>query len=228
MKKLITKTDFRLGRLREFDSRSLSFPVKEVLPKEAKKPRSYTWAVPVQLDQGSEGACVGFAWSHELAARPAKMDWLENKDAIKIYKKAQTLDQWPGENYSGTSVIAGVKAVMDSYPKAYSEYRWAFSMDDLIMTLGYLGPVVLGVNWYSGFYRPDNNGVISMSGYVAGGHAILANKVDVKNKMIGLKNSWGTSWGKRGSCLISFKDMKKLLDQGGEACVPLGRNVVKP
>jgi hypothetical protein len=63
--------DFRdrtLDRLVEFDERSRNFSAAVGL--ETYPFRSYTWACDPVLDQGREGACVGFAWAHELSARP--------------------------------------------------------------------------------------------------------------------------------------------------------------
>ena len=56
-------------RLVQFDERSRAFPIRALIDADA-KPRSYTWQCPVWLDQGTEGACVGFGVSHEAAARP--------------------------------------------------------------------------------------------------------------------------------------------------------------
>lgn len=225
MKPLIT--DPRLGRLPEFDERNLLHPIRALLPVEAKKPRSYSWSVPVRLDQGNVGACVGFSFAHELAARPAKMPWLKNVDGMKIYKEAQEHDQWPGNDYEGSSVLGGVKAVMKLYPKAYGSYKWAFGLEDLILTLGYYGPVVLGTNWYSGMFTPNSAGIIPVEGYVAGGHAYLANRVHVRKELIGIHNSWGSSWGNDGTAWITFSDMQRLLREGGEACIPVQRTVIK-
>lgn len=214
--------DRRLGRLIEFDHRSLSYPIASLLPKETKKPRSYTWECRATLDQGQEGACVGFGFAHELAARPSRR-LVHQAGAFAIYRKAQTLDPWPGEDYEGTSVLAGIKAVQQMYPKFIQSYRWAFGLDDVILTLGYLGPVVLGINWYYSMYSPDSNGIIKVEGQLAGGHCILAKGVDIKKKLITLHNSWGSDYGKGGSCYISYDNLNRLLKEGGEALVPVKR-----
>jgi len=89
--------------------------------------------------------------------------------------------------------------------------------------LGYNGPAVLGVPWYSGMYNTDSDGFIHADGYVAGGHAILARAVNVKKGYITLRNSWGKGWGVNGDCYITFEDMDKLLQNWGEAVFMLNR-----
>jgi hypothetical protein len=209
-------------RLPSFDARSRTFPVAVVLP--PKEPRSYTWGVPMRLDQGNEGACVGFAWAHELAARPKVHTRVTNYIAQTIYREAKKLDEWPGEDYEGTSVLAGAKRVQAS--EYLAEYRWCFTLSDLILTIGYVGPVVLGLNWYSDMMDTDSKGNIKIGGMIEGGHAILANGVNAKNRTITLTNSWSRSWGRDGQCLISWSDMWQLLSEQGEACVPTGRKWV--
>lgn len=214
--------DPRLDRIVEFDETSREFPIRTLVPK---KPRSYTWRCDAWLDQGREGACVGFSWSHELAARPKPVGGLTDDFAHAVYKRAQKLDQWPGETYSGTSVIAGAKAVQElGY---VGEYRWAFGLDDLILAVGYAGPAVLGVNWYEGMFRPDEKGYIHPSGNLSGGHAILCHSVNVKKRYFKLHNSWGSDWGNKGECFVSFDDMDRLLKEQGEACVPIQRKLHK-
>lgn len=222
----MSKIDPRLDRRVEFDERSRYFPITAVLPKEAIRPRSYRWACPITLDQGQEGACVGFGWSHELAARPVQIKNVTNQSAQKLYKTAQMLDDWPGEDYSGTSVIAGAKAVQQLYPGEMQGYKWAFGLEEVVATLGYFGPVVLGIHWYDKMYDPDEDGFIHVGGELAGGHCILARGVNVKAKFVILRNSWGPSWGMQGDCRISFNDLSTLLSQQGEACIPIGRRLV--
>ncbi|MDP8961508.1 MAG: hypothetical protein M3N32_07845 [Actinomycetota bacterium] len=209
----------KLDRLVEFDERSRAYPIRTLLPDE---PRSYTWRCDVWHDQGREGACVGFAWAHELSARPAVVP-TSRDDAFTIYRLAQTLDQWPGENYSGTSVIAGIKALQQLFPDRIAEYRWAFGLEDALLTIGRKGPGVAGLNWYEGMDQVDDRGFIHVTGAIRGGHAILANGVNVKGRYVKIWNSWGPEWGRNGCALLSWDDFGRLLAEDGEFCLPVLR-----
>lgn len=211
--------DKRLDRLVQFDERSRNFPIRALVAD--KKPRSYTWSVPVSLDQGEEGACVGHAGAHELAGRPIKVLGVDSALAFWLYYECQKRDQWPGENYSGTSIIALADLLLER--GSISSYRWSFNIDDLKLAVGYAGPAILGLNWYSGMFRPDANGFIKPTGILAGGHAILCHGVNIKGGYFKLYNSWGADWGDNGSCKISFEDLARLLGEDGEACIPIGR-----
>jgi hypothetical protein len=233
--------DRRLDRVAHFDERSRQF--RAVVGLEEKPLRSYTWFVDRVLDQGREGACVGFAWSGELAARPAPYP-TDNAFALNIYRRAKQLDDWEGEDYDGTSVLAGIKAVMElknsaGYP-LYGEYRWAFGLEDVLRVVGYRGPVVLGINWYENMYEPDEKNFIHASGQVAGGHAILlkgvrlvkkpgvltayhTGDIDWDKSYVKLHNSWGSSYGINGEAWLTVRDLDKLLQDNGEACIPSHR-----
>jgi hypothetical protein len=230
-----TTDDDRLDRVRQFDPRSRNFPLEAVFEAKQYKPRSYSWDIPKVLDQGAEGACVGFAWAHELLARPRKIEAIDNAFARWIYKVAQKYDAWPGETYSGTSVIAGAKVVSKRPPAMpegrglMKEYRWIFGdMDEVIKTLGYFGPVIFGLDWYEGMFDPDEKGFLHVNGALAGGHAILGKGVSIAKRAVVFHNSWGPEWGGRGGlkpgeAYISVDDLQRLLNQQGECCVPVGR-----
>ena len=94
------------------------------------------------------------------------------------------------------------------------------------MALAYKGPVVLGINWYSGMSSPDSRGYIDVTGTLLGGHAILANEINTMRRVVRLHNSWGPNWGSKGNCFISFEELDRLLKEGGEACVPVKRALV--
>lgn len=208
-----------LGRIEQFDSRSRNFPVSAILPSDA-APRNIRWACGIQLDQGAEPACVGFGWTQELAADPVVIANQTNADGLRRYHAAQLIDEWPGENYAGTSVLAGAKVCKN---EGYiEEYRWAFSLDDLILAVSNLGPAVIGIPWYSGMFAPDAQGVIRPTGTVVGGHCLDIDENIQTAAMFGLKNSWG-QWGKQGRCYMSHADTWNLLRQGGDACIPVIR-----
>lgn len=208
------------GRLLEFDVRSRSFPIRELL--KVLKPRSYTWSCSITLDQGNTSACTGFSVAQEAAARPVVIPNITNNMAQTLYKRAKELDEWPGENYDGSSVLAAIKAGQEK--GWYKEYRWAFSENDLSLAIGHYGPVVLGINWYEGMEDVDSDGLIQVAGNVLGGHAILCNGYNVKKKLYRLHNSWGKSWGINGECFITVNDLTRLLAEDGEACIPVVRS----
>jgi hypothetical protein len=207
----------QLDRLPEFDERSRSYPIRGLVPQ---TPRSFTWRCDTWLDQGTEGACVGHGWAHEAAARPVPRQ-VTSADAMAIYRRARQLDQWPGEDYSGTSVIAGAKATKER--GWLREYRWGFSLNDALTAISRHGPCVLGLDWWTGMFAPDLNGQVHVTGRLEGGHCILAVGVNVKRRTVTLHNSWGHGWGVGGRCFISWDDLGGLLADGGECAVPVLR-----
>lgn len=222
--------DVRLDRIIHFDERSRGFAVRPMV--EQKEPRSYTWRCRTYLDQGQEGACVGFGISHELAARPAEVVGVTNQFAReKIYWEAQKIDEWEGGAYpgaepvyEGTSVLAGVKVAQQM--GFFDAYYWAFGLNDVILGVGYGGPAVLGLPWLEGMFNVDSQGYIHATGAVAGGHCLLCRGVDVSENFFLLRNSWGKTWGVNGDCKISFDDFQKVLKDGGEAVFFKGRHNV--
>lgn len=173
-------------------------------------------------DQGATPTCVGFAWSHYLEASPTTHPAPgPHIDPMVIYRQAQLLDEWAGQEYEGTSVRAGAK-YLQSIGVIY-EYRWAFNIDTVCRNLLEVGPVVLGVNWYDGFTEPDAKGMIHLDGPVVGGHAILATGYHKLRKRVRLRNSWGREWGVKGHCWISESDLGILIAQDGEACMAAER-----
>lgn len=174
-------------------------------------------------NQGNTPMCVGYAWSHWISDGPVFHSG--NQPIIQpstIYYEAQKIDEWPGENYDGTSVRAGVKYLQQT-GKVVS-YYWAFDVNTLIKTILEIGPVVVGTNWYYGMFYPNVNGLIRVSGSLAGGHAYVINGVDTVNRLFRIKNSWGQSWGVRGHAYISFTDMARLINERGEICLAIEMN----
>lgn len=227
-----TTGDPRLGRIPQFDERSKQYPIRTLLAEVAKKRRSYTWSCPVgrspsgalpsggALDQGREGACTGFAIAMEAAARPVLIPGITNEVAKQIYKRAQQLDEWAGEAYEGSSVLAALKAGIEW--GWYREYRWALgpgaeqAEEDLALAVGYRGPAALGTNWYEGMFGADADGYLNVTGKVVGGHAYLTNSYSLKRNAYWVPNSWGGA----GCGWLRQTDMIRLLDENGEAAIP--------
>lgn len=235
-------SDRVVDRLVQFDERSRRFAAVEGI--EDAPLRSYQWRCETYNDQGREGACVGFAWSHEIAAKPVAIA-TDDEWAKKIYHRAKQIDPWDGEDYSGTSVLAGIQAVQEIENRfgnsLVKEYRWAFGIEDTLRVLSHKGPVVLGIAWYESMYRPDSNNFISPTGEIAGGHAILANglnivlndasktadysNIDKEKSFVRLHNSWGRGYGDGGDAFITVEDLNTLLEDDGEVCIPSRRAV---
>lgn len=206
--------DPRLGRLIQFDERSRAFPIRST----GRQPRSYTWRGGPVTDQGREGACVGHGWTGELTARPVPVSLPDPAGyAHALYKRCQQIDPWPGEDYDGTSVLAGAQELKAR--GLIGGYRWAFTFDALLDAVGFYGPVVLGVPWYESMYDAPG-GRVSVAGRMVGGHCILARGVSLKRREVLLRNSWGAGWGVGGDAAISFDDLARLLREDGEAVIP--------
>lgn len=223
----ITISDSRLTRIAQFDERSRNYSIRE-LDRTRKTPRSYTWPCREVLDQGSEGACVGYAFAHELIAAPCQYQNVTNQFIReKIYWEAQKVDPWIGGSYpeaspvyEGTSVLAGVKVMKRL--GFFEEYRWAFGIEDLAWAVGHCGPAILGLNWYEGMLKPFDCGSLHVTGSLVGGHAIMCRGVKA-GEYFTVHNSWGPGWGKLGTAKISWNEMDRLLHEDGEAVIPLKR-----
>lgn len=240
-------TDPRLDRLPAFDEASRGFMARSIVmgaePIIEKKPRSYTHNISYWLNQGSEGRCVEYSICHDLLARPVMVDPRFITDILagkKIYWPSQRDDYWQGGSYpgavpqyEGTSVLHGVKTA--AALGFYGEYRWAFTLQEAILSLGYVGPLLLGINWHPGMFNTDQNGFIHPTGPVAGGHAILAHavkivwldpqgpkvwaNVDLNRSYIVLHNSWGNLWGVNGRAKLTLAEFDLLRRAQGEVCV---------
>lgn len=213
----------KLDRQVRFDERSRNYGIRQLIGQDV--PRKTTrWQIPnnFPLNQGREGACVGFAWAHQLGVGPI-FNPSTQAAAFNLYREARLIDQMEGNDFAeGATLLAGAKAAKRS--GKVTAYRWAFGLDDVIDALCSHGPVVLGINWYDGMYATEAQGRIRVNGPLVGGHAILATGYIHRHpkwsgNWIEVLNSWGRTYGNDGYGYFRDIDLGMLLDQDGEACI---------
>lgn len=175
------------------------------------------WYVnPMRLDQGEEGACVGFGHTQGYNAAP-KQHKCTNDVGFMVYRNATLHDEWPNEDYtnsSGTSVRAGAaEMVRQGFIEGYA---FTYDVEEVAMWLLNKHPVVIGVDWYEGMDNPtkSNNFFIEPTGRKRGGHCALLDGVrwneNERDYFRGL-NSWGSDWGHDGRFRLTVASFEKLL-----------------
>lgn len=216
-----------LGRFAAKDPRDQNHTFGAVLRKTPVR-KSRTWGViRPALDQGQTSRCVAFSWTQFLGALPIRTGSkaVRAESAIDaLYHNAQVLDEWPGENYNGTSVRAGAKALQAA--GHLSEYVWGSTLDDLRQFVMQRGPVVIGSDWHEEMFFPEKHGgYLVVEGANAGGHAWLVTGYNVTKDEFTMFNSWGPDWGVKGSAKIKAEEMQKLLDTNAEMCSAIEQKV---
>ena len=217
-----------LGRLFKPDDRDEAYHIRTLLtPDKMEAGRDFRlwWPHGWWGNQGETSMCVEYAWQHWLADGPvsqigSKERGTSGEPIIKpigtLYHEAQKIDEWPGEDYEGTSVRAGAKVLQD---RGYiGSYHWAWDLETVIDAVISLGPVVMGTNWYWNMFDAWKE-PISVSGDLAGGHAWKIDAADRKSAIIRAKNSWGRDFGFHGFFYMSFEDLERLINEDGEACI---------
>lgn len=213
---------YSFGRLEVQDVRDKNYGIGKLLMSTPPIRTKFWWDEGWWGNQGTEPHCVAVSWSHWLEDGPVIQDTVQNRpkplfNITDFYRACQRVDQWPGEDYSGTSVRAGAKVLKDL--GIVTEYRWAFTVDEIILTLLTFGPMVIGTKWYDKMQFPDRHGLIRPKGRALGGHAYILNGVDVDREYFRIKNSWGKQWGDYGHAYISFDDFERIFKDNGEACI---------
>jgi hypothetical protein len=207
------------GRRYAKDERDAQYPLRAAIPHSTLTRK--TWFTGKPLDQGSTPQCVAYSGTKWLTSAPVrnKKKW----DITWLYKECQKNDEWPGEDYDGTSVRGLFKTLQQ---QGYvSEYRWATDVTTMANHILTVGPLVVGTNWYENMFDIDASGFLNVSGALAGGHAWLLKGVSLVKKCpdgskgaFRMINSWGITWGQKGMAWVSFKDMTRLIAEEGEAC----------
>lgn len=204
------------------DPKSKQFSAVRGAPPTERKTR--TWKIRnAVLDQGQEGACVGHGVINACSAAPMSIRLpAPQTTAFGMYYGSRYIDDYPGEDYDGTSVNAGCKLAVTMGFAA--SYKWAFGVEELAHGVLEVGPAVIGINWYESMYSTDFNGLVNVDGAIAGGHCICvtgfkrsAKIGDYTGPVFRWRNSWGLSYGINGDGFIPYDVMDALLKDQGEA-----------
>lgn len=226
---------FGLGRHVNHDDRSRNFAY---VHRGDIKPVEWARRVPI-FDQGHVGSCTGNAAAGWLATDNALRQGLTQVPgasqptvplneaiALELYHEATVLDPYQGTytpDDTGSDGLSVVKALQQH--SFVDTYQHAFSLVDAMGALQ-TGPVLFGTNWYDGMFHPDSNGVVAVSGQVAGGHEYLC--VGYDGTYLKFANSWSTGWGLGGFFLMTAATVTKLLSRQGDVTIPHALVAVPP
>lgn len=167
--------------------------------------------VGIPLDQGREGACTGFGTQNFLNAEPL-MSRGTNSDAQKLYYRARQIDEYPGEDYDGSSVSAATRAAVEL--GKIGEWGTLDSHEACCKwLLGGRGGLIYGMNWYEGMYVPNSAGYLRPTGKMVGGHCLYERGCS-KYLDSRLYNSWGAGWGFHGLAWMSKADKEYMWKTG--------------
>ena len=194
------------------------------------------WGIPVR-DQGEERACTGFGLATVAAYLLQRRKVVPDKALVSprmLYEMARRYDEWPGENYGGSSA----RGAMKGWQKhgVCSEEQWVYehgarraggltearTADALRRPLGaYLrvnhrdlvamhsalaevGILYATATVHEGWDAVDAKGNIAWPRPLSGGHAFAVVAYDSEGFWI--HNSWSEKWGLGGLARICYDD----------------------
>lgn len=185
-------------------------------------------------DSGQEGATVGFAIAYAVQSALYQRGELATLSARGIYEAAKVYDEWPGEDYHGTSVQGGLIAARQR--GVYTEEVWPYrckappaqlsppllkirsftklaGLASIREALGDRRVVVASINITKDFGNTHKDGLIKIANDAAdvGMKAVTIVAYDAKSGKYKFANDWGAAWGRNGFGYLSEKDMAQLL-----------------
>lgn len=192
------------------------------------------------LDQGREGACTGYGlaacinflyWSRWVAdGRPPEKKPLRVSPKM-LYELARLYDEWPGDEYEGSSCRGAMKGwhkhgvcAEDLWPReGRPDPRWAedaaerplgayyridrSQLGDLQAAIREVGAVYVSAMVHTGWRlgpTPELPLIPWARQRVEGGHAFAL--VGYERRGFIVQNSWGEGWGYRGFAIFGYDD----------------------
>ena len=182
------------------------------------------------LDQYSEGACTGFSLAACINHLYKKSNHDIQVSARMLYEMAKRSDEWPGEDYDGSSLRGAIRGWKNM--GVCKESVWQYKTSDIgeltverakdarnhtigayyrikpevthfHAALNEVGVIAVSANVHKGWNSPCN-GVIEYHNKKQGGHAFAI--VGYSDDGFWIQNSWGKNWGDNGLALWSYED----------------------
>lgn len=204
--------------------------------------RSYR--IPV-LDQGKDGACTGFGLAtvanYLIRARGGDPE-ADEVSAWMLYAMAKRYDEWPGEDYEGSSARGAIKGwhkhglcayrlwkddsggasfteemAADAIKRPLGSYFRVNHKDLVAMhaAIAEVGILYATAQVHEGWHAASKAGpVIPFEAGSIGGHAFAL--VGYNSEGFWIQNSWGEAWGDGGIALLTYADW---LSNGTDAWV---------
>lgn len=203
-------------------------PTLRALPATLPAPRP-----TVVLDQGEEGACTGFALAaainHLMATNANRAKHKRRVSAHMLYAMARRYDEWPGEDYEGSSLRGALRGFYNC--GACADRKWEARQKDLTLasardarntTLGAYyrlrpnlsdyhaainetGIIYVSANVHDGWADPRGGHIEPDDG--DGAHAFII--IGYSATGFWIQNSWGKDWGKSGLAHWLYTDWSR-------------------
>ncbi|MEW6428081.1 MAG: C1 family peptidase [Thermodesulfobacteriota bacterium] len=204
--------------------------------------RDYTETHKLILNQGKEGACTGFGlaavvnyllYLAHLKESGGKKQPLKKVSPRMLYHLARIYDEWPGEDYEGSSCRGAMKGwhrhgvcLEDLWP-----YKTSFvapgegwqqdagrrplgayyrinkdSIADMQAAIYEVGAIYVSATVHRGWFLGEEKHlpVIALQPEQVGGHAFAITGYTGRGFII--QNSWGPKWGYKGFAILPYED----------------------
>jgi Papain family cysteine protease len=196
------------------------------------------------LDQGKEGACTGFGLAAVInLLNVKKRNHKFQASPRMLYEMAKKHDEWPGEDYAGSScrgairgwknmgvcseqdwryapddpgelTIDRAKAARSCTLGAY--YRLRPEINDYHSALNEVGAVYVSADVHAGWFAPKaarNRLAVIVPSGTVEGGHAFA-IVGYNNDGFIVQNSWGPSWGSKGCAIWFYEDWLENINDG--------------
>jgi hypothetical protein len=202
-------------------------------------------SVPKILDQGQEGACTGFGLAAVINLLNAKKRNVKfNASPRMLYEMAQKHDEWPGEDYDGSSCRGAIRGWKNmgvcsdndwpykknnpgslTIERAYAArsntlgayYRLRAEINDYHAALNEVGAIYVSANVHSGWMNPRAEKGTSLAIINPDNNNTGGHAfaiVGYNDLGFIVQNSWGPRWGTKGFALWLYEDWLNNISDG--------------